>query len=389
MSARPSVEPLMNTIIIGAGIAGLSAAWQLLELGARHVTVLEREALPFSHSSARNAAIFRPLEESACVVDVVARSRQLLEQLPNGSHLLRVCGLLLVAGDAAALAPQRATAELRGVVHQQLDEASLFTLYPELEGGRARHALWLPSAGVLDVHGLGEALRHRIGELGGTIRLNQRITRVVTDGVKVCGLSLESGPALTSERIVIAAGAWARELGLTCGLDLPLVPHRRHLAFLKPDSTSVIPPERPVVWDVETGVYFRPEQGGVLACPGDHEATLPGVPAVAAEQLERLAEQLPLLCPMLNGYSLQRPWACLRTMSSDSQLVIGPDPRVKGLHWVAGLGGQGMSAGLGAGEIASKTILGMALPPFANAFLPERLLSGREPSAFGEHRYDG
>lgn len=383
----------MNTIVIGAGIAGLSAAWQLLEQGTPNVIVLEREALAFSHSSARNAAIFRPLEADAPVVKTVARSAQLLSELPGGDDALRRCGLLLVARSQAALEVQRQVAEQCAVRHDALGAVQLYDKYPELEGGRAHHALWLPEAGVLDIHRVAEALRTRIGALGGSLQLNAEISQLRTDkDGHISGVQLRAGRRIDAQRVVIAAGAWASEVGQTCGAALPLVPYRRHLAFLTPTSPRIIPSSRPVVWDVETGVYFRPESGGILACPGDHEPTQPGVPTVQALQLEHLAEHLPGLCPLLQTYAVQRPWACLRTMSADRGLVIGADPRLRGLFWLAGLGGQGMSAGLGAGELLANVVVGAPMPAHGKAFSVTRLgldFGGGMAAASGEERLNG
>src|SRR5690606_33777893 len=191
----------MNTIVIGAGIAGLSAAWQLLEQGTPNVIVLEREALAFSHSSARNAAIFRPLEADAPVVKTVARSAQLLSELPGGDDALRRCGLLLVARSQAALEVQRQVAEQCAVRHEALGGVQLYDKHPELEGGRAHHALWLPEAGVLDIHRVAEALRTRIGALGGSLQLNAEISQLRTDkDGHISGVQLRTGRCIDAQR---------------------------------------------------------------------------------------------------------------------------------------------------------------------------------------------
>jgi glycine/D-amino acid oxidase-like deaminating enzyme len=47
-------------------------------------------------------------------------------------------------------------------------------------------------------------------------------------------------------------------------------------------------------------------------------------------------------------------WSGLRTFAEDRQPVLGADPRVPGLHWCAGLGGHGMTIGLGAAQEVTK-----------------------------------
>lgn len=352
----------MHTIVIGAGIAGLSAAWRLCARGQGGVTLLEREPLAFSHSSARNAAIFRPLEENSTTVRLVARTAQLQTTLSPSGALVRAVGLCLTASEPAALNELRAVGERWGVRNELLAGSALTSRCPAIAGGRARVGLWLPEGGVLDIHHLSELLRRDLRAAGVTQRLATEVGSITTTEDRVTGVQLTSGETLRADRVVIAAGAWASALGQSCGAPLRLVPHRRHLALLMPATERRIEASHPVVWNVESGIYFRPESGGILACPGDHEATSPGVPQVNDAVLATLASELPKEAPVFDSYALARPWACLRTVSDTHQTVLGADPRVRGLFWLAGLGGHGMSAALGAADYLADAMAGAALP---------------------------
>jgi len=50
-------------------------------------------------------------------------------------------------------------------------------------------------------------------------------------------------------------------------------------------------------------------------------------------------------------------WAGLRTFAADDGFAVGPDPEVPGLWWSAGLGGHGMSASIGVGQLAAARLL--------------------------------
>ncbi|HEU5074324.1 MAG TPA: FAD-dependent oxidoreductase, partial [Polyangiaceae bacterium] len=56
---------MRRIVIVGGGIAGLAAAWQLAQKNLGRVSLLEREPFLCTHASGRNAAIFRPLEADA------------------------------------------------------------------------------------------------------------------------------------------------------------------------------------------------------------------------------------------------------------------------------------------------------------------------------------
>lgn len=366
---REGVSRMTHTIVIGAGIAGLATAWRLSARGVGRVTVFEREPLAFSHSSARNAAIFRPLEENAATVRLVAREAELLTELPASAPLIQRSGLCLTASAGPALNRLLEVAQERAVPHEHLTGTAFYERCPAVRAGRVTQGIWLPDGGVLDIHALSELLRLELRKAGVATRTSAEVRRVLAPAGKVNGVELASGERLEADHVVIAAGAWAEGLGASVGAPLRLTPHRRHLALLMPAGEQRIPASHPVVWNVETGLYFRPESGGILACPGDHEAALPGLPLVNQAVLATLAQQLPLEAPLFETYAVARPWACLRTMSDSKETVLGPDPRVAGLYWLAGLGGHGMSAGLGAADLLATVLLGQPLAAWATPLL--------------------
>ncbi len=118
----------------------------------------------------------------------------------------------------------------------------------------------------------------------------------------------------------------------------------------------------PVVWRVDEPIYFRPEAGGLLASPCDETPWEPGIPPTSPEALDLLADKLSELAPALGAAKVQRAWACSRTMTEDREPVIGPDPRVRGLLWLAGLGGRGITCGVAMGELLARCAVGLPHP---------------------------
>ncbi len=372
-ASRVEYQPLVtrpSTVIIGGGVAGLAAAWSLARAGYRDVVVLESESLTFSHSSARNAAIYRPLEVHGSTTKLAARSLELLAQLSPTAPLVDRCGLLLTAKSRSSLEALCQVANAHEVKHQVLDRSDIEQRCPPLAGGHSTCGLLLPAGGVLDIHALGERLRKCSRTLGVAIRVGTLVREIVVDGGRASGVLLDDGEQVWTDEVVIAAGAWSSALGASCGAPLPLIPHRRHLAHLSAGTTRQ---SEPIAWCLDSGVYFRREGDGYLACPGDHEAHAAGLPPVDGDKLELLATNLPALAPQLAGARVRRAWACLRTMAPDHQAVIGRDPRVERLTWLSGLGGFGMSGGLAAGELLAKTLLGQS-DPLQHTLSPARRL---------------
>lgn len=366
---------LFDAVVVGGGVAGLSAALALA--GERRVLLLEREPLLAAHASGRNAAIFRPLEHDASTAELARRSVQRFAELSD-EPLLRQSGVLLAAPDAPALAGLLAHARAQAVACELVVGQELYARAPALTGGELGAALWLPEGGVLDIHALTSALAARARASGVQVQLGSGVGRVRVEHGRVRGVELEAGTAVSADLVVLAAGAWGAQLGAAAGAPLPLTPLRRHLVQL--EAVAQLNPQHPVVWrvdDAQRELYFRPESGGVLCSPCDALAAEPGTPASDPAALELLAAKLARSAPVLSGARVRRAWACLRTFAPDGELVVGPDPRIAGLCWLAGLGGRGMGVALGAGELLAASLRADAAHAptgVARAVAPARLL---------------
>jgi glycine/D-amino acid oxidase-like deaminating enzyme len=267
MTSHVSRMNAVDVVVIGGGIAGLAAAYHLSGTPGLSVLLLEREPVLASHSSGRNAAIFRPLEARPEIVALAARSVQLLDALMGSSRRdwLEQKGVLLVASDATALSELAALATGHGIRHGMVQGRDLERLVPVLAGGDATKGLWLPDAGVVDIHAVVTRLATRVRAAGAMITTGCEVARVRASGGRVEGVELTSGDVIAAPAVVIAAGAWAVSLGASCMAEVPLTPLRRHLVRL--DIAASLPPSTPVVWRLDDEVYFREESGGVLASP--------------------------------------------------------------------------------------------------------------------------
>jgi D-arginine dehydrogenase len=357
---------MRHTLVVGGGIAGLSVAWQLARDSARRVTLLEREAFCGTHSSARNAQIWLPIDELRTTGALALRSAAMLEMLLGSERawLRRGHAIVLVPDAASADAMLRSAGE-GGLSGRSIGAAELAERCPAVRSDEM--PLRIDGAGILDPHAMLGALERACKSAGVAIRNGAGVRRVLVRG-RVRGVELDDASELAADEVVIAAGAWSGAIGESAGVAVPLVPLRRHLVLLDADPRRA----GTTVWRFgPRQVYFRPESGGVLASPCDEtpfEACLPPSDPAA---LELLAEELAPVAPELVEAPVRTKWACLRTYAHDRELVLGPDPRVEGLAWLTGFGGRGMTIGVAAGQLCAAAMRGER-DPLLSAMRPDR-----------------
>jgi len=368
------MTPTGRVVVIGAGVAGLACAERLAAQGA-DVVVIEREDTPASHASAHNAAIFRHAEPRAPLVRLACRSRHLYDALVDDDVLdaswLRRCGALYVGTDDV-LGPIADAVRTAGLAACTATRPADVTVQP------SETTLWVHDDGVMEPHAMTQALLRRLRQQRGHLQLRTAVERIRRDGDQVTGVVLSTGEVLEADLVVNAAGAWASLWPSTS--HLPLRPLRRHLTLLRAPS-STLPC---VVWRLTTSTeaYARPDPVGALASSCDETQVDAGVPSVDPDVHPRLASRLSTLLPQLvdDDVGVATTWACLRTFAADRELVVGPDPRLSGLWWCAGLGGHGMTLAYGAADALAQAVVTGDLHRL-QPFLPSRFAPSNRTAA--------
>jgi L-2-hydroxyglutarate oxidase LhgO len=218
----------VDCVVIGAGVVGLAVARRLAQRGLETI-VLEAEAETGTGTSSRNsevihAGIYYPpgsLKARLCLI-----GRKLLYQFCRDRGVeYRQCGKLIVAGserERAALERIASTARANDVTDLVwLTRAEARAQEPELECCFALHS---PSTGVVDSHGLMQALLGDLEAAGGVVAFRCAVSGGHCDRTGI-RLQIGSDTELQARTVINSAGLQAQAVaGALEGLAASWIP---------------------------------------------------------------------------------------------------------------------------------------------------------------------
>ena len=349
-------------IIVGGGVAGASVAYRLAPHG--RVLLLEAESQPGYHTSGRSAALYSKRYRNPSIRGFAAASGAFLESPPEGfvdAPLLTPRGLLIIgrADQADAVRGQFTAEQIAEGVAEDIALEDAIALSPSLDPAYVAHAMYVPAASDIDVHGLHRGFLAGARRAGAEIVTDAAVTRLEFTGGK--WRATTPAGAFAAPVVVNAAGAWADQVAAVAGLKgLGIRPLRRTCVTFDPPA-AIDPAPWPMTMDAEEAFYFKPEAGRILASPCDEHAS-PPVDA-QAEELD-VAEAVARVeaATTLEVRRVTHRWAGLRCFMADRLPAVGQDPRAEGFVWLAGLGGFGMMTSEALGRAAAAAALGDPLP---------------------------
>lgn len=368
------IESSFDIAIVGAGIAGASTAWALLEAAPRlKILLLEMEERPGYHTTGRSAAFWVESYGGPGIVPLSRASRGFFGTPPDGfPTLLQHRPDLWIEGPDDPGGLERAEAEFRegGVAYRWLDADAMAALPTGamLRPEWRRRGLVEPDCHDIDVAGLHQGFLRGVGGVRPTLVGNAEVTGLDRTGGR-WRISTRAGD-FAATTLVNAAGAWCdRVAGLAGARAIGLRPLRRTMAVLRIDPPP--PPDMMVVMDAAGQFYFKPDGGRLWLSPHDETPDVPhdvrpdemdlAVVIDRFEQATTVAIQ-----------RLESSWAGLRTFAPDRLPVFGFDTAVDGFFWCAGQGGFGIQTAPAAGRLCAALLLGNTPPLAPDSYLASR-----------------
>jgi sarcosine oxidase subunit beta len=273
-----------DVVIAGAGIIGLSIAWQLARRSNLSIAVIEKGTGVGEGSTGASSAICRvrySIDETLLLArDGIQAYRhwKSFTGLENPAAEFHRDGVLWMPGsdrDWADIEHRRLQGF--GVESEVLDDAdiaarfpalSTCTLAPDLETGEAHDCegnsrnLFESEGGHIDPMAAAGDLVGACRNAGVDVRFRSQLVGIDVSGGRIKNVSLDDGDVLATPLVINATGPWCNRLMRMVGLELPWTLKPMRVQVMYRDRPETLRGHIPVTADLAGGIYFRTQNNG-------------------------------------------------------------------------------------------------------------------------------
>jgi sarcosine oxidase subunit beta len=361
----------VRVAVVGAGVSGLTTAYELLARGVRDVVVLDARH-PGDGSSGLSVGMVETQYIDTPSIAARAHGRRFYDAIARDHGLTFVRGGYLRMGrDAQDLADYELSVQRQqdaGVTDAEvLSAAEIARRWPQLVVEDRAGGLFGPSDGYIDGYEFCTLMTGLVRR--GGARVLASTAMVGADPRPTGGWTIRTTrEPVEADVVVNAAGPWAGVVGDLLGAPVPLLPQLH--GALTVELAEPMAPLLPFVMDYlpgsgRPGVYFRSERPDQLIA-GLHveeavaDAVSPDAPlgrvseAFIAELTEGLAERL----VDTDGFGIGRSWSGLYPMTPDHRPIVGVHPERNDVVCALGGGGNGIQLAPAIGRVAAEALVG-------------------------------
>ena len=362
-----------RVVIIGGGIAGCSIAYHLTKLGWKDVVLLERKTLT-GGTTWHAAGLVTQLRNSRTLIEIAKYGVELYPTLEAETGLatgFRQTGSVTVARTEGRMDELRRILSLGrsyGIEIETITPREAGEKWPLMSTDGVVGGLFIPKDGQTIPTSTGMALARGAETGGASIFENTRVTGVSQRDGAVSGVSTDRGD-ISCEVVVNCAGMWSREIGLMCGVKVPL--HAAEHMYLITNRIEGVTYDMPSLRDPDGHIYFRrdAEEAGALLMGGFEPVAKPwgadGVPEDYHfgvldpdwEHFRLFWERALERVPKMEAAGINRLVVSAESFTPDNRYLMGEAPELKNFFLATGLNSTGIAASAGVGKAMAEWIV--------------------------------
>ncbi|MGR9091416.1 MAG: NAD(P)/FAD-dependent oxidoreductase, partial [Gammaproteobacteria bacterium] len=350
-----------RAIVVGGGIIGCSTAYHLAKLGWEDVVVLERKQVS-SGTTWHAAGLITTLRDTEAQTRLAQYSLKLsgdLEQETGQATGFIRCGSIQLAMSHDKAEEMRrgcAMARTFGVENREISPAQVKELFPLAYVDDLVAGFYFPGDGRVNPADVAQALAKGARQRGVRIIENTRVTDILYDGNRACGVRTTAGE-IAADVVVLCPGMWGREVGLMAGIDLPLQAAEHY--YLISEPIDGLHNGLPILRDPGRAAYAREEAGKIMLGFFEPVAAPWAVEGISEnfcfdeiqpdwERMEPYIERGMERLPVLMDTGIRQFFCGPESFTPDHNYLMGRAPFKRNLFVACGFNSLGILSGGGA-----------------------------------------
>ncbi|GAA1066801.1 MULTISPECIES: NAD(P)/FAD-dependent oxidoreductase [Streptomyces violaceusniger group] len=352
-SAFRTVPASADVVIVGGGVMGASTAFHLAEAGVTNIVVVERGELGCG-SSGKPIGGVRAQFSDPLNIELGSRSLRAYREFghrPGADIRLDTVGYLFLLDSARQTSDFEAAVQLQnslGVPSRMIAPEEARRLCPYLSTDGLVAAAYSPADGHARPGLVVQGYARAAAGAGVTIATHTAVSGLDTAGDRVVGVHTSHG-RIACATVICAAGAWSARIGEMAGVNLPVQPVKRQLAFTAPITPPA--PRVPFTIDFSSTAYFHNSDDGLLLGMADPDQEDGFDTTWTPEWLELFRTVARRRAPALAGLETTGGWAGLYEVTPDHNALIGRSAELPNFLYAAGFSGHGFLQAPAVGEV--------------------------------------
>jgi sarcosine oxidase subunit beta len=352
-----------DAVVVGGGTVGAWCAYFLRAAGIGRVVLLEKDRLGQGASS-RAAGIVRTQGGTPWAVQLGEWSRRFYlgqAELLGIDSGFTPQGYMLpcfTPAEVAAAHERMAMQNALGIDVRWLEPGEFDRMNPAMAPGLTLGGTYCAEDGYLHPPRNVMAYAHALAISGVRVLEHTTFTGLDVTAGAVTGVQTSAGQ-IAAPLVVLTGGPELAAVGRLAGITIPAGAVRHQVAVTE-QHPDLAPARLPMLFDLAVGLYWRPEDGGMLFGMSNPEEPPGEARSVDIGFLEQIMQRLHTLVPVTAGLGLRRTWAATIDYTPDHLPIIGPaiisGRRINGTT-VASAGGHGMMWGPAVARAAADVAL--------------------------------
>ncbi|HHY22070.1 MAG TPA: FAD-binding oxidoreductase [Bacilli bacterium] len=350
-----------NLLIIGAGISGVSIAYNLAKKGFKGIHVVDKGYFTNGATGRCGAGVRQQwATETNCLlakasIEFFEKAKEILNY--DGDLEFKQEGYLILATTKEEHDQFTKNVKLQnklGIPAKQLTKEEALKIVPHLNPDSFLSATFCQTDGHLNPFKMTEAYYLAAKKLGVTFSFFEEVVEIIVNNNKIEKV-VTTKKTYETNRVINAAGGYAHEVGKLAGVEIPVYSENHEILVTEPVEKI----QGPMVISFSKNIYCQQvPHGGFIMGRSNPDVEHNHDVESTWDFLDKMAKTVVDILPVIGNLRVVRQWGGSYNMSPDRQPILGGTDQLEGFYMACGFSGHGFMLAPIVGILLSEIVMG-------------------------------